>query len=175
MFPLAYWGLNALWRQPLQIGRWALPRVRPDLAALQISVGSLDWLLASTVLYVLLPPSESLNFGYFLGFFLVAQTAGLISHVPGGLGVFESLMLLMLSTHLPAPQVFGALLIYRVIFYWLPLGLATLSLGAYEGRGCQVYLSKLVLPKLRAVVSYARRMVRALPLTMPSWRIRNVR
>ncbi|MCP5420546.1 MAG: UPF0104 family protein [Gammaproteobacteria bacterium] len=131
--PLAYLLLNTVRRQPLQWGRWALPMVGPKLAGLQIGLGLLDWVMASTVLYVLLPPSEALSFGFFLGVFLLAQTTALISHVPAGVGVFESVVLLLLSSYVPAPQIFGALLVYRVVFYLLPLLLAALLLGLYEG------------------------------------------
>jgi uncharacterized membrane protein YbhN (UPF0104 family) len=140
--PLAYLLLNAWRRRPIAWGRWTLPAVGPGLACLQIGLGILDWLVASAVLYVLLPPSETLSFGFFLGVFLLAQTAALISHVPAGVGVFESVVLLMLSGHLPAPPVFGALLVYRVVFYLLPLALAAVWLGWYESRSCRVPISR---------------------------------
>jgi uncharacterized membrane protein YbhN (UPF0104 family) len=65
--------------------------------------------------------------------YLLALLAGLVSHVPGGLGVFESIMLLMLTPEVPPPTVLGALLAYRSIFHLLPL-LAALAFGAYEVR-----------------------------------------
>ncbi len=88
--PIAYVLLGVLRRQPLRVGPWELPMVRPRLALPQVAVGALDWVMAGVVLYVLLPASAKVGFGYILGVFLVAQIAGLISHVPGGLGVFES-------------------------------------------------------------------------------------
>jgi phosphatidylglycerol lysyltransferase len=134
ILPIAYVLLGALRRQPLRAGSWELPMVRPRLALPQLAVGALDWVMASAVLYVLLPASAKVGFGYVLGVFLVAQTAGLISHVPGGLGVFESLVLLLLKGYLPAAELLGALLAYRLIYYLLPLTLAALALGAYELR-----------------------------------------
>ena len=134
ILPTGYLLLGALRRQPLQLGPWMLPMVRPRLALSQITVGALDWVMAGVVLYVLLPASAKVGFGYVLGVFLVAQIAGLISHVPGGLGVFESLVLLLLQDRLPAADLLGALLAYRLIYYLLPLVLAVVAMGLYELR-----------------------------------------
>ncbi len=133
--PTSYLLLGWLRRQPLQLGPWMLPMVRPRLALAQIAVGALDWVMASVVLYALLPvASDTIGFGRVLGVFLVAQIAGLISHVPGGLGVFESLVLLMLQNFLPPTDILGALLAYRLMYYLLPLALAVMAMGLYELR-----------------------------------------
>ncbi len=129
-----YMLLGTLRRQPVQLGPWSLPMVRLRLSLPQLAVGGLDWVLAGVVLYVLLPNSDALGFGYVLGVFLIAQIAGLLSHVPGGLGVFESLVLLLMQQRAPATDLFGALLAYRLIYYLLPLALAALGLGWYESR-----------------------------------------
>ncbi|MER2528978.1 MAG: bifunctional lysylphosphatidylglycerol flippase/synthetase MprF [Candidatus Competibacter denitrificans] len=132
--PVLYVLLGVLRRRPIPLGPWALPMVRPRLALPQIMVGALDWVMASVVLYALLPPGVDAGFGRMLGIFLVAQLVGLLSHVPGGLGVFESLILLLLRDQVPSADLFGALLAYRSIYYLLPLGLAAITLGAYELR-----------------------------------------
>ncbi|MFO1424642.1 MAG: bifunctional lysylphosphatidylglycerol flippase/synthetase MprF [Candidatus Competibacteraceae bacterium] len=132
--PVAYLLLGVLRRRPLQVGPWTLPMARPRLALPQLVVGSLDWIMASAVLYILLPASARIDFGQVLGVFLVAQFAGLISHVPGGLGVFESLVVLLLKNHLPTAHLLGTLLAYRLIYYLLPLALAAIALGLYELR-----------------------------------------
>lgn len=119
------------YRRPLRIRSWtfALPSVQ--LAALQPLAGALDWALAGSILYVLLPAADGLSLGKFLGLYLLAQTLALISHVPGGLGVFEALIVLFLP-EIPAPQLLGTLLIFRGIYYLLPLGVATVLLGGIE-------------------------------------------
>jgi phosphatidylglycerol lysyltransferase len=136
IIPTSYLLLGILRRQPFRLWRWELPMVRPRLALPQLIVGILDWAMAGSVFYILLPPSEAIGYFYFLGIFLIAQTAGLISHVPGGLGIFESLIVLLLSPYLAVTEVLGALLAYRLIYYLLPLGLATLGLGIHES--CRV-------------------------------------
>lgn len=132
--PVGYLLLGILRRQPLKIGQWTLPMIRPRLALPQLAVGALDWIMASVVLYILLPSADTVSFGHVLSAFMIAQIAGLLSQVPGGLGVFESLVLLLLRDHAPAPDVLGALLAYRLVYYLLPLALAATALGLYELR-----------------------------------------
>jgi hypothetical protein len=60
--------------------------------------------------------------------------AVVVSNVPGGLGVFETVILLLLSPKFPATTVFGSLLAYRGVYYFLPLGIATGLMGLYEVR-----------------------------------------
>jgi phosphatidylglycerol lysyltransferase len=133
VLPLAYLLLGLLRRQPLRIGPWELPMVRPRLALPQLAVGALDWIMAAVVLHTLMP-ADVLSLGQVIGVFMVAQIAGLISQVPGGLGVFESLVLVLLKGRMPAADLFGALLAYRLLYYLLPLALAALALGLYELR-----------------------------------------
>ncbi len=108
----------------------ALPR--PRLAALQLAASAADWALAAGVLFVLLPVSTA--FGYFdlLAVFMLAQVAGIASQVPGGLGVFETVILVFAGRQAPAAQVMGALLAYRAIYYLLPLILASAYLALHE-------------------------------------------
>jgi len=94
-----------------------LPSVR--LLVAQLVIAALDWMLASFVLFVLLAPGSAMSYPAFLAVYLLAQLAGLVSQVPGGLGVFETVIVLMLSARLPASQIFGALLGYRALYYWL--------------------------------------------------------
>jgi len=113
------------WRE-LEIG---LPP--PRLAAAQIAIASLDWLLAAAVLFVLLP-AGSVSFGTLIGAFTVAQIAGVASTVPAGLGVFETGILLMLGSAAPTPALIGSLVAYRLVYYLAPLVLAVLLLAAHE-------------------------------------------
>ena len=125
--------LGSFWlKQPLKIWRWKISFPSPKLAWAQMIVAAVDWLLAAGVLYVLLPPETNLSYLDFFSIYLLAQIAGIISHVPGGLGVFETIILLFFSSGSNAAQIFGTLLAYRVIYYLLPLAVAMLLLGLYE-------------------------------------------
>ena len=89
-------------------------------------------MLAAAVFYVIIPPYIGLSYPAFFGVYLLAQIAGVISNVPGGLGVFETVILLLLSQVISSVKLLGLLLAYRGIYYFLPLVFALLLLGFYE-------------------------------------------
>lgn len=98
----------------------------------QMAVAILDWFVAGCILYALLPDLPALTLMHVLGVFLLAQLAGLASQIPGGLGVFESVVVVLLSPIMPAFQIVGSLFVYRGMYYILPLLIAALLLGAQE-------------------------------------------
>ncbi|MBW4506322.1 MAG: flippase-like domain-containing protein [Scytonematopsis contorta HA4267-MV1] len=121
-------------KQPFRVreSEFRFPSFKISLA--QIAVSSLDWLLAAGILYVVLPGNASLSYLDFLGIYLLAMFAGVVSNVPGGLGVFETVILLLLRDKIPAPEILGSMLAYRAIYYFLPLIVAAGLLGLYEIR-----------------------------------------
>ncbi len=129
---IAYLALSLLTERSLKIGRWQVPHLPFGLSLAQILITALDWGLAAGILYVLLPTNTNLSYAGFFGVYLLAQIAGIISNVPGGLGVFETVILLTLSPEISSVNLLGSLLAYRVIYYWMPLIMASLSLGGYE-------------------------------------------
>ena len=120
-------------REPIRFGKFELPLPSPRIGFAQLGVSALDWALAAAVLYVLLPQSD-LSFLGLLGAFLAAQLLGLASHVPGGVGVFEGLMVLLLKPFLSSGQLLPALVVYRAIYYLLPLATALVVLVVDELR-----------------------------------------
>lgn len=135
LFLLAVGGAFAwrcLGRKSIQIGSFELNLPTPRMWLAQMALSSVDWLLACAVLFVLLPPEGALSFKAFVGIFLLAQISGLISQVPGGLGVFETVLFLLLKPFFPAPAILGSLLAYRGIYYLLPLLCAACLMGANE-------------------------------------------
>ena len=131
--PPAYLLATVLRKQPLRLRRFELPLPSPKIAFGQVLVSAVEWSLAGAVLYVLLPPS-GLAFLQFLGAFLIAILLGMASHVPGGVGVFEGLMVLLLEPYLTSGQLLPALVVYRVVYYLLPLTVALIGLVADEAR-----------------------------------------
>ena len=119
-------------KEPLKIRDWEFTIPSIKLLGSQMIVALLDWFVAGCVLYVLLPAAPHLSFPTVLGIFLLGQLAGLASQVPGGLGVFETVVLFLLSPTLPASTIIGSLLAYRGIYYLLPLLIATIMLGSLE-------------------------------------------
>jgi phosphatidylglycerol lysyltransferase len=117
--------------------RWrhvSLPLPRPTLVAGQLAISAVDLCLAAAALYVLLPDKAGLSFFGFLPLFCVAIVAGIMSHVPGGLGVFEAVIIFALGDKTAQGALVGALVIYRLIYYILPLLLAGSLLGLNELR-----------------------------------------
>lgn len=130
---LGYLLLSVLSHQKeFNLGKWSFFLPSWQLSSFQILVSILDWGLASGVLYLLMPRVETLSFPLFFAIYLLAQLAGILSHVPGGLGVFETVIVLMLSHTIPADRILAALLAYRAIYYFFPFAVAVLMLGIHE-------------------------------------------
>jgi phosphatidylglycerol lysyltransferase len=128
---VAYLTLACNRHEPLRWRRIVIPVPRPRIALAQIAVACGDLLCAAGVLYVLLPPQAAIGFAAFAGLFLIAIAAGIISNVPGGVGVFESVLLLLFRL-VPADELLGALLAFRIIYYLAPFAVALTLLGAHE-------------------------------------------
>ncbi len=96
------------------------------VAALQALLGVGNWLLMSAVIFILMP--TSLSYSTVTSTLLLAAVAGLITHVPGNLGVLEAVFIGLLGHRVPAHELLAGLLGYRLLYYLIPLVLAT---GAY--------------------------------------------
>ena len=134
VIPLVMLGIVLRHRQGGSIGlfgwRLPLPNWRQALALLLVS--TVDLAAASAALFVLLPnASPSLYPVLFLGY-AVAIVVALISHVPGGLGVFEAVIIATMPQN--NATILAALLAYRIIYYVAPLVLAAVLLAFHEGR-----------------------------------------
>lgn len=118
--------------EDLRLGKWVVPRPRLGRALAQVGISMADWVFSGTALYVLLP--HRVPFHVFFAVFLLGQIAGLVAQVPGGLGVFEAVVLWGLTPALSTAAVLIALVAYRVIYFLLPLGIATFVWAVREGR-----------------------------------------
>lgn len=116
----------------IRIGHRTLRLPGLKLSALQLLITLIDVCAAAAVLYVLLPEAPPL--GAFLLVYLLALAAGVLSHVPGGVGVFEAVLLAAFAGQLGAAPLAAALLLYRLIYVGLPLILACLLLLANEAQ-----------------------------------------
>jgi phosphatidylglycerol lysyltransferase len=117
----------------LKFRDWRFAPPSTPIAFGQIVLSTLDLLVAATLIYILLPNAISISYLSFLGIYLLAISAGVLSGVPGGLGVFEGALFILLP-NVPAPALLGALLAYRVIYYFIPLACALLVLALQEIR-----------------------------------------
>ncbi len=103
-----------------------LPDLRSTTA--QLVVGGLDLLAAAGALYVLLPNAGLPSFIGVVVIYAVAMIAGALSHAPGGLGVFETVVVVMLPA-MPKEDVLAALFLFRVMYTLVPfvIGVAILA------------------------------------------------
>lgn len=118
-------------RKPLEFRGWQLRIPRPSISFPQILLGLLDLGVASNVLYVLLPDNANISYLAFLGAYAAAVTAGIVSHVPGGIGVFETVIILAIP-QVPPGQLLGSMLVYRGVYYLVPLAVAAFAFGLKE-------------------------------------------
>ena len=92
------------------------------LALVQAAVGALNWSLMALIIWMLLPAEAF--YPSVLGVLLISSIAGVITHIPAGLGVLEMIFLTLLQDQMPKSSLLAALIGYRAIYFLLPLGIA---------------------------------------------------
>jgi uncharacterized membrane protein YbhN (UPF0104 family) len=119
--------------RPRVIGRdaWQITLPNAQLTLVQIGIGILDLGSAALAVYTLLPADPSIGFITLLVTFVIATLLGFLSHAPGSLGVFDAAMLVGLL-QFEKEELLASLLIFRVLYFILPLFLAVLVLGIRE-------------------------------------------
>jgi len=123
----------AVRRRPVTIGGIEIHPPGPALVIVQLALTTTDVIAAAAVLWVLLPPT-GIGFVPFAAVYAAALGLGVLSHIPGGLGVFEVAILYAVGSKAPVSAVGAALLAYRAIYYLLPLFLSTVLLAGFEAR-----------------------------------------
>ncbi len=99
--------------------------------AVQASVAAIDLLISATALYLVLPPDAPVGFTVVLAAYLIAIAVSLISQVPGGLGVLELILCALLKDKV-GDSIFASVLIFRMLYYVLPLIFGMITLVAHE-------------------------------------------
>jgi phosphatidylglycerol lysyltransferase len=120
-------------RKPIAIGPITIEPPGPALVLAQIVLTTTDVLAAAAVLWVLLPPT-GIGFVAFAAVYAAALGLGVLSHIPGGLGVFEVAILYAVGSEAPPNAIAAALVAYRAVYYLLPLLLSTVLLAGFETR-----------------------------------------
>ncbi|WP_426701956.1 UPF0104 family protein [Rhodanobacter sp. Col0626] len=116
-----------------KLWRWDLALPSAGTAAAQMLIGGIEMLAAISALYVLLPAGVAPPFVDFLPIYVGAVLAGIVSHSPGGIGVFETIMLASFPPQ-ARPELLAAMMCYRLIYSLLPFVLASMALGGFEWR-----------------------------------------
>lgn len=107
-----------------------LPSLR--MALLQLTLGALNWSLMAAVIFTLLP--ARLDYPVVLGVLLISSIAGVITHIPAGLGVLEAVFVALLQHEVPRGSLLAGLIAYRAIYFLLPLLIALLMYLLVEAR-----------------------------------------
>ena len=121
----------SLRRPSVTIQGWRLTLPGPRVTLSQMLLGVGDVCAGAAVLYVLLPGDVGFGFPTFAAIYAVACMIGVLSHAPGGIGVFEATILLALPW-LPRESVLGSLLLFRLLYYVAPFIVALVLLGLHE-------------------------------------------
>jgi phosphatidylglycerol lysyltransferase len=113
----------------------------PSRASLvsQIVFGVVDVAGAGAALWVFLPGAHT-GFVSFLAVYSASLLLGIVGHTPGGVGVFESVMVFALRGDVSTPSLLAGLVAYRVVYFGLPLVLSAAVLACYEGRALRARL-----------------------------------
>ena len=102
-------------------------------ALLQMLISSANWMAMGAIIWLLL--GQEVNYFFVLGVLLVSSIAGVIVHIPAGIGVLEAVFLALLAgDHASQGTIIAALLAYRVLYFFIPLALATVGYVWLESR-----------------------------------------
>jgi uncharacterized membrane protein YbhN (UPF0104 family) len=126
--PTVYLILAATVRGTIRIRRWSLQLPRVKLALAQLIVGPLNFASVAACLHQALSAVTDVGYLAVASAYVIANTTALISHVPGGLGVIESVVMYLL----PQADLIGALLVFRFVYFLVPLAMGGLLFLATE-------------------------------------------
>jgi glycosyltransferase 2 family protein len=115
-------------RRPLRLRRWTLEMPSLKLALGQVVIGPLNFAFVAACLYEGLSAVADMTYLGVATVYVLANVATLLSHVPGGLGVIESVVLFLL----PEQQVIGALILFRLAYFLVPLCIGGLLFAVIE-------------------------------------------
>jgi hypothetical protein len=115
--PAVYVALAWLVRQPLHIFGWSIEMPGVKLAAAQVFIGTLNFAFVAACLHQVLNASFEVAYPTTAAVFALANSAAIVSHVPGGLGVIESVVVSLL----PGSGALPLVLVFRFVYFLLPL------------------------------------------------------
>lgn len=121
---ISYFVFSLIWKRSIHFRGFELAPPIFSLSLKQFLVSSIDWIVVGTLFYSLLPEVDGLSYLQVLSIFFVANAIGVLAHVPGGIGVFETVVTVTLSQYLPAEQILSSVIIYRLMYYIVPFVLA---------------------------------------------------
>ncbi len=115
----------------LRILQFEIVSPKPAVASAQVALAAIQLTGAALALWVLLPKTP-MGFVGFVAVFSAASAIGAFSTIPGGLGVFEAIVIWVLGQHASKTDIAAALVAYRFIYFIIPLFLAVALLAGFE-------------------------------------------
>lgn len=103
-----------------------------SMAALQVASGALNWALMGSLMFLLLP--QGVSFPTVLAILLISSIAGVIAHIPAGLGVLETVFITLLQGQYGKGALLASLIAYRALYFLLPLAIACIGYLFLERR-----------------------------------------
>jgi uncharacterized membrane protein YbhN (UPF0104 family) len=126
--PTIYLALSLFVHRPLRIRRWSLEIPAFRLAIGQVLIGSINFAFVAACLHQALAVVADVAYLGVASVYVIANATALVSHVPGGLGVIESVVMYLL----PQSDLIGPLLVFRFVYFLVPLGLGGILLAVTE-------------------------------------------
>ena len=118
-------------RRELGQNGWKVVLPSARLTLLQMLIGVVDLGFCSLAMYLLMPGEPHIDFMSLAVVFILATLLGFASHAPGSLGVFDAAMLVALP-EFGREQLLATLLVFRVLYFVIPFGIAISIMGARE-------------------------------------------
>jgi hypothetical protein len=118
-------------RRELGQNGWKVVLPSARLTLLQILIGVVDLGFCALAMYLLMPAQPALDFVSLAVVFILATLLGFASHAPGSLGVFDAAMLVALP-EFGREQLLATLVVFRILYFMIPFGIAISIMGARE-------------------------------------------
>ncbi|HUG62534.1 MAG TPA: UPF0104 family protein, partial [Methylomirabilota bacterium] len=115
--PVTYLAVAVFFRRPIGFRRFTLEAPTLRLAVGQIAVGTANFACVAGCLHQALAAVANTAYLQTAAVYVIANATALVSHVPGGLGVIESVVMVL---H-PGQDLIGPLLVFRFVYFLAPL------------------------------------------------------
>jgi uncharacterized membrane protein YbhN (UPF0104 family) len=125
------WLMMGKQRRELGQNGWKVVLPSARLTLLQMLIGVVDLGFCALAMYLLIPTQPHIDFVSLAVVFILATLLGFASHAPGSLGVFDAAMLVALP-EFGREQLLATLLVFRVLYFLIPFGIAISIMGARE-------------------------------------------
>ena len=130
---VSYLGWLALGENRRELGQngWKVVLPSARLTLVQILIGVVDLGFCALAMYLLVPTQPEIDFMSLAVVFILATLLGFASHAPGSIGVFDAAMLVALP-QFGREQLLATLLVFRVLYFVIPFGIAISIMGTRE-------------------------------------------